>query len=147
MIKEEVKLKLGEKIKEWVIKSPKRVYITISKDDLKEVARIFYRQLQMRLSTITGIDNEANFELIYHFSYDRSGEIFNLRILLEDKKNPEINSLCDLFRASDWVEREINEMLGINFKGHPNLKRLLLTEDWPKDTFPLRKEYKGKTNE
>jgi NADH:ubiquinone oxidoreductase subunit C len=101
----------------------------------------------MRLSTVTGIDNENNFELIYHFSADKSGEIFNLRIFLNDKNNPEIDSLCGLFQASNWVEREINEMLGINFKGHPNLKRLLLTEEWPKGVFPLRKEYKGKQNE
>jgi NADH-quinone oxidoreductase subunit C len=101
----------------------------------------------MRLSTVTGIDNEVNFELIYHFSCDKSGEIFNLRVFLEDRDNPQVDSLYDLFRVSDWVEREINEMLGIDFKGHPNLKRLLLAEDWPANTFPLRKEYKGKQNE
>jgi NADH:ubiquinone oxidoreductase subunit C len=147
MIKEDVRQKLGEKVKEWVIKNPKRIYITIAKDDLKNIAQIFYHQLNMRLSTVTGIDNENNFELIYHFSADKSGEIFNLRIFLNDKNNPEIDSLCGLFQASNWVEREINEMLGINFKGHPNLKRLLLTEEWPKGVFPLRKEYKGKQNE
>ncbi|MDP2923825.1 MAG: NADH-quinone oxidoreductase subunit C [Candidatus Omnitrophota bacterium] len=141
MIKEEVKEKLGKKIKEWVVKNPKRIYVTIDKNDLKEVARILYRQMQMRLSTVTGIDNETNFELIYHFSADKTGEIFNLRIFLENRKNPEIDSLCDLFKASNWVERELYEMLGINFNGHPHLKRLLLAEDWPKDKFPLRKNY------
>lgn len=143
MIKEEVKRKLGAKIKEWSVKNPKRIYITIAKDDLKEAARIFYNQMKMRLSTVTGIDNETNFELIYHFSADKTGEIFNLRVFLENRKNPEIDSLCDLFQASNWVEREIYEMLGIHFKGHPYLKRLLLTEDWPKDKFPLRKDYSG----
>ena len=39
---------------------------------------------------------------------------------------------------AEWIEREIWEMLGINFKGHPNLKRLLLAEDWPEDKYPLR---------
>ncbi|MCK9615713.1 MAG: NADH-quinone oxidoreductase subunit C, partial [Candidatus Omnitrophica bacterium] len=47
------------------------------------------------------------------------------------------------FKSSDWVEREIHELLGINFKGHPNLKHLLLDDDWPKDSYPLRKDYKN----
>jgi NADH:ubiquinone oxidoreductase subunit C len=148
MIKNEIKERIGKKIDNWTVKSPKRIYFSVDKNDLKEVARILYRQMKLRLSTVTGIDNENNLELIYHFSSDKSGEIFNLKVLLEDKGTAEIDSLCDLFAASNWIEREIHEMLGINFKGHPNLKRLLLSEDWPKDKFPLRKEYsKGNKNE
>lgn len=144
MIKEEVKAKLAKRIKDWVVKNPKRIYFTIDKGDLKETARILYAQMGMRLSTVTGVDNETNFELIYHFSYDKTGEIFNVRVFVEDRNSPQVDSLCDLFRASEWVEREINEMLGVDFKGHPKLKRLLLADDWPKEVFPLRKDYKGK---
>jgi len=143
MIKEEVKNALQHIIKQWVIKSPRRIYLTIDKTHLLQVATLFYRDLKMRLSTITGIENEHTFELLYHFSSDKTGEIFNIRIFLE-KNNPEIESLTALFTASDWVEREIFEMLGIRFNGHPNLKHLLLDEDWPKDNYPLRKNY---TNE
>jgi NADH:ubiquinone oxidoreductase subunit C len=143
MIKEEVKKKLEQKIKDWQIKNPKRIYFTINKEDLKEVASILYKEMNMRLSTVTGIDNENNFELIYHFSCDKTGEIFNIRVFLEDKENPEVDSLTDVFRAGDWIEREIHELLGIKFKGHPNLKHLLLDEDWPKDKYPLRKDYKN----
>ena len=143
MIKEEVKKKLEQKIKDWQIKNPKRIYFTINKEDLKEVASILYKEMDMRFSTVTGIDNENNFELIYHFSCDKTGEIFNIRVFLEDKENPEVDSLIDVFRAGDWIEREIHELLGIKFKGHPNLKHLLLDEDWPKDKYPLRKDYKN----
>ncbi|MEI8350213.1 MAG: NADH-quinone oxidoreductase subunit C [Candidatus Omnitrophota bacterium] len=143
MIKDEVKNALKETIKEWETKSPKRIYLTIDKKHLLQTAKLFFSDLSMRLSTITGIDNEQNFELIYHFSCDKSGEIFNIRVFLE-KNNPEIDSLTKLFRASDWVEREINEMLGVRFIGHPNLTHLLLDNDWPKDSYPLRKDY---TNE
>jgi NADH-quinone oxidoreductase subunit C len=45
--------------------------------------------------------------------------------------------------ASDWVEREIHEMLGIKFIGHPRLTHLLLDDDWPKGDFPLRKSRKN----
>lgn len=143
MIKEEVKNHLSEKIKNWEVKNPKRVYFEIDKNDLKEIAQELYKGFGMRLSTITGIDNEKNFELIYHFGLDKTGEIFNIRIFVNDKSKPEIDSLTDLFKASDWVEREIHELLGINFKGHPNLKHLLLDDDWPKNNYPLRKDYKN----
>ncbi|MCM8786580.1 MAG: NADH-quinone oxidoreductase subunit C [Candidatus Omnitrophica bacterium] len=144
MIKDKVKNRLKEKIKDWVVKNPRRVYFTIEKENLKEVANVLYKEIKMRLCTITGIDNENNFELIYHFSFDKTGEIFNVRIFLKNKNNPEVDSLCDLFNASNWIEREIYEMLGINFKGHPNLEHLLLNKNWPKGKYPLRKDY---TNE
>ncbi|MCM8823067.1 MAG: NADH-quinone oxidoreductase subunit C [Candidatus Omnitrophica bacterium] len=141
MIKEEVKKRLTGKFKDWLVRSPKRVYFVIDKKDLKEIATILYKDMGLRLSTVTGIDNENNFELIYHFGYDNSGELFNLRVFIEDKINPQIDSLKDIFKASSWVEREINEMLGINFIGHPNLTHLLLEDTWPKGEFPLRKDY------
>ncbi|MDD4182260.1 MAG: NADH-quinone oxidoreductase subunit C [Candidatus Omnitrophica bacterium] len=143
MIKDEVKNQLAPMLKNWEIKNPRRVYFEIDKSDLKEVARKLYKDFNMRLSTITGIDNEKNFELIFHFGMDKTGELFNVRVFITDKTNPEIDSLVDLFKASDWVEREIHELLGVNFKGHPNLKHLLLDDDWPKDSYPLRKDYKN----
>ncbi|MCK9615172.1 MAG: NADH-quinone oxidoreductase subunit C, partial [Candidatus Omnitrophica bacterium] len=137
MIKDEVKKILAAKIKNWEVKNPKRIYFEVDKKDIKEIARSLYKDFNMRLSTITGIDNEKNFELIFHFGLDKTGELFNVRTFINDKDNPEIDSLVDLFKSSDWVEREIHELLGINFKGHPNLKHLLLDDDWPKDSYPL----------
>ncbi len=143
MIKDEVKQILAPMLKNWEVKNPKRIYFEIDKNDIKEIARKLYKDFDMRLSTITGIDNENNFELIFHFGLDKTGEIFNVRTFIIDKNNPEIDSLTDLSKASDWVEREIHELLGINFKGHPNLKHLLLDDDWPKNSYPLRKDYKN----
>jgi NADH-quinone oxidoreductase subunit C len=143
MIKEEVKKLLSPMLKNWEVKNPKRIYFEIDKNDIKEISRALYKDFDMRLSTITGIDNENNFELIYHFSLDKTGEIFSIRIFIIDKNNPEIDSLIDLFKASDWVEREIHELLGIKFIGHPNLKHLLLDDDWPKNSYPLRKDFKN----
>lgn len=143
MIKDEVKNRLAAKIKNWEVKNPKRVYFEIDKNDIKEIARHLYKGFGMRLATITGIDNEKNLELIFHFSLDKTGELFNVRAFITDKTNPEIDSLVDLFKSSDWVEREIHELLGINFKGRPSLKHLLLDDDWPKNSYPLRKDYKN----
>jgi len=142
MIKDQVQERLSGKIKDWFVKNPKRIYFTIDKNDLREVATILYSEMKMRLSIISGIDNETNFELIYHFGFDETGELFNIRIFVKDRKHPEVDSLIDLFKASDWIEREIKEMLGISFKGHPDLKHLLLDHDWPEGQYPLRKDYR-----
>ena len=63
MIKEEVKNALKDKIKEWVVKNPKRIYFTAEKKDIKAIAVFLYENMKMRLSTISGIDNENTFEL------------------------------------------------------------------------------------
>ena len=78
------------------------------------------------------------FEILYHFSNDPAGEIYSVRVLLEDKLKPEIQSITPIFPGAEWIEREIWEMFGINFPGHLNLKRLLLADDWPQGEYPLR---------
>ncbi|MBM3253083.1 MAG: NADH-quinone oxidoreductase subunit C [Candidatus Omnitrophica bacterium] len=81
-------------------------------------------------------------EILYHFSLDSTGEMLTLKTLLKDKKDPHIESLANMIKGAEWIEREMWEMLGINFIGHPNLKRLLLDEELPEDFHPLRKEKK-----
>ncbi len=137
----EIKDGLGEKIVDCYQHSPKRFYLKIKSKDLKVAADFIFNQLKMRLVTCTGQDTPQGIEILYHFSLDKTGEIFSLRLLLEDKKNPSIETLALLIKGADWIEREMWEMLGINFIGHPNLKRLLLAEEWPKENFPLRHEH------
>lgn len=135
-----VREKLEGKILEWQERSRRRVYIRIDEKDLLAAARVLFKELRMRFSTASGIDTPSGFEILYHFSHDEEGVFYSLRVLLSDKKHPEIDSLAPLFPGAEWVEREIWEMLGINFRNHPNLKRLLLAEDWPEGNYPLRRE-------
>ncbi len=135
----QVKQVLGSKIINFFEKNPRRYYIEILSRDIVDSAKILFEDLGFRLSTASGVDSESHFEILYHFSYDPTGEIVSLRIKL-DKTNPEVDSLTKIFPAAEWIEREIWEMLGINFKGHPNLKHLLLSDDWPKDKYPLREK-------
>ncbi len=136
---EKVREKFGNKIQEFFKKNDKKYYIEIEPKDIFECAKILFEDLNFRFCTASGVDCEKNFEILYHFSYDKTGEIISLRVKL-DKTNPEIDSLTKIFVAAEWIEREIWEMLGINFKGHPNLKHLLLSDDWPKDNYPLREK-------
>ncbi|OGX14767.1 MAG: hypothetical protein A2166_05635 [Omnitrophica WOR_2 bacterium RBG_13_41_10] len=135
---DEIKERLGDKIISRYEHSPKRMYLSVKPQDLKEIANILFKELKLRFATATGQDSPVGIEILYHFSFDQTGEIISLRVLIEDKKKPEIDSLAPLFPAAEWIEREMWEMLGINFIGHPNLKRLLLAEEWPEGKYPLR---------
>ncbi|MDD4954213.1 MAG: NADH-quinone oxidoreductase subunit C [Candidatus Omnitrophica bacterium] len=137
-IKEQVKEKLSGKITRWYEHSSRRIYLSLAPQDLKEAAVFLVKELGLRFCISTGIDTPKGIEILYHFSFDKSGEMFSLAVLLEDKKKPEIDSLAFLFPAAEWIEREIWELLGVNFKGHPNLKHLLLVDNWPEGKYPLR---------
>ncbi|MCX7957358.1 MAG: NADH-quinone oxidoreductase subunit C [Endomicrobia bacterium] len=134
-----VKEKLANKIVNFFEKNPKRYYIEISSNDIIESAKILFDDLNFRFSTASGIDCEKFIEILYHFSYDKTGEFVSIKVKL-DKQNLEIDSLTKVFIAAEWIEREMWEMLGINFKGHPNLKHLLLSDNWPEGKYPLREK-------
>jgi len=142
-MRDKIKEALGNKILEWQENSPKRVYFTLDKKDIFETVRFLFKDLGLRFSTASGIDTEKGFEILYHFSFDKAGEFYSVRVLIEDKKHPQIDSIAPIFPGAEWIEREIWEMLGINFTGHPNLKRLLLAEDWPEGDYPLRNKHES----
>lgn len=99
------------------------------------------------LECISGIDNgleAGTMEVIYHLcSISRESQIA-LRVILPRPVNsedmPEIESISSLWGTAEWLERETFDLLGINFTGNPDLRRILLPSDWK--GFPLRKDYK-----
>ena len=139
-IAEIVQERLNGKIISWQMPNSRRYYLTVKKEDIVTVARVLFEDLSLRFCIASGVDTPEGIEILYHFSDDKSGIIFSVRTLIEDKNSPEIDSLVQLFSAAEWIEREMWEMLGINFRGHPNLKRLLLAEDWPEGEHPLRQK-------
>jgi NADH:ubiquinone oxidoreductase subunit C len=134
---------------EFLIKFPKakvfkhnerRLYISVTKEQIFDVAAFLYKEKHLRLSIATGIDTREGFEILYHFSYDKIGTYFTIKTLLP-KDNPKIKSLAPIYTAANWIEREMHELLGIDFEGHPNLKPLLTSDDWPEEKYPLRRDY------
>lgn len=138
-IRDKIKEKLGAKIVAWEEKSTRRIYFTVKKEDIRETAEFLFRELSLRFSTASAVDTPQGFEMLYHFSFDPTGEFYSVRVLLADKLHPRIDAITPLFPGAEWVEREIWELMGIEFNGHPNLKRLLLDDDWPQGDYPLRK--------
>jgi NADH-quinone oxidoreductase subunit C len=135
-----IKERLGDVIFEVQEKFPKRAYMSVYKSDLKRVVKVLFEDFGARFLTASGIDSGKNLEVIYHFSLDAFNKIISIRTFIE-KKLPIVDSVVDIVGLSaEWAEREIHELFGIYFTGHPGLKKLLLPQDWPSGNYPLRRK-------
>jgi NADH-quinone oxidoreductase subunit C len=111
--------------------------IALPPDCVHSTVRELIERFDLRhLSAITGQDTGDEIELLYHFW---SGQGLTLRTALP-RERPEIASLMDLIPGAAFYEREVSEMLGVAFDGHPDLRPLLLPEDWD-DEPPLRQHH------
>jgi Ni,Fe-hydrogenase III component G len=117
----------------------KRIYISADNETAKAIVVYLFTELKVRLSTISGVDARAGVELLYHLAVDGEGLVITVRTTVA-KPELEIASITPEVPAAEWVEREIREMLGVNFAGHPNPATLLLSDDWPDGVYPLRKQ-------
>ncbi len=122
------------------IHAPRRIYIKISREKLFDFAKFLHNEKGFRFSIATGIDTRDGIEIIYHFSHDEAGTYYNIKTLIP-KDDLKIKSLATFLPATNWIEREIHELLGVDFVGHPNLIPLLTAETWPADLCPLRRDY------
>jgi len=146
-LEEIIKITLPENLVEDVIKVEEGHFDVLSPVSsaydlmkiLREDAGIYH------LSTITGIENENDFNICYHLQYRIEEEFkevpINFIVTNVDKSKPKIPSMVDFFVSADYYEREIYDFFGIYFENHPFLQRLILPEMWPDDVRPLRKEY------
>ncbi len=139
----EIKDKLSKKILKVYEKSSRRAYIDLRPDDIPAAASFICKDLKARFATASGVDAPENIEILYHFVFDELDKIISLRTQL-DKKNPQIESLTSVIGGTEWIEREIHELLGVNFRNHPDLRKLLMAEDWPpQGQYPLRRDFGG----
>ncbi|GBE54683.1 MAG TPA: NADH-quinone oxidoreductase subunit C [Euryarchaeota archaeon] len=137
---EKLKSEFGDKIVEAEVKRETRLRIKIKGEDVFEIAGYLKNQLDFdHLSSIASVDYPETFEVVYHiWSYPRK-VLIQVNALV-DKESVRIKSLTPLWKSADWHEREVYDMMGIIFEGHPNLKRMLLPEDFK--GYPLRKDFK-----
>jgi NADH-quinone oxidoreductase subunit C len=89
------------------------------------------------LESITALDFQDTFELVYHFNCYEPGSRVAVRMLCGHDQVPP--TICDIFRSAGWLEREVHEFFGIKFSGNEDLRPLLLPED--ADYHPLRKTF------
>lgn len=110
------------------------IWISLEKKNIKKVLDELRSLGVSRISSISGVDVGKRIEVIYHFIHKK--KTINFRISL-DKKNCVVDSITDIYPGANLFERELYEMMGIQVKNHPNLKKLFLDKNSPKN--PLRK--------
>jgi NADH-quinone oxidoreductase subunit C len=123
--------------------TPKAIIISVS--DLLVVAKELHQNPTVyfdMLSCITGVDNGAQqgtMEVVYNLYSIPYNHHLMVKVVLP-RENPEIESLCSIWRGANWLEREVFDMYGIKFLNHPDLRRILMPADW--EGYPLRKDFK-----
>ena len=140
-ILKDIETRFKADIVELFDKSEKRVYIEIKPASLVKIANYIFKDLGARFNIASGVDTRQYIEILYHFTIEEVNLLISFRVKLNRAK-PEVDSLATSFEAANWIEREINELLGVKFKGHPDMRRLLLADEWPEGVYPLRCDYK-----
>ena len=130
--------KFGSSVTPSGDKSP---WIKVEAGSLVDVARFCRDDPEgdfSTLSCLSGVDYPDRIELVYHLLSLRKKHALVLKVSL-DRALPVVASVDDLWKAANWYERECYDLLGVTFTGHPDLRRLLLPDDWV--GHPLRKDY------
>ena len=93
------------------------------------------------LTALTAVDYVEYFEMVYHLLSLRRNASLVVKSKVYGRGEPVIHSVVDVWKGADLQEREVWDLMGIHFEGHPNMKRVLLWEGFP--GHPLRKDYLG----
>ena len=113
--------------------------LDIDNDNLVAVSRFLRDQLGFDLlSCVSGVDMLDHLETVYHLRSITRGQLLQLKVRI-DRERPEVNSVVSVWPTANWLERETYDMYGIRFTGHPDLRRMLLDDDF--EGFPLLKDF------
>ena len=113
--------------------------VIADKSDLLKIVQELKENGFDMLRLISSVDYSGKFFIVYHFLSTVNSNAFTLKVPLIKSDASKIDSLCDLYDSANWLEREVYDLMGIEFINHPNLKRILLPLDW--EGYPLRKDY------
>jgi NADH/F420H2 dehydrogenase subunit C len=114
--------------------------IVVSPERFEEVIGLVFREGFQLLLDITAVDwfqRDPRFDVVYHLLNLANQERLRLKVRVNDRET--LPSLVARYKSADWAEREVFDMFGITFLGHPRLERLLMWRDFP--GHPLRKDF------
>lgn len=120
-------------------KDPKTLTIKINPEKITQAAEVMTEKDFPYLSFITTVDFKQHLEMVYWFTSITSGLNIRIKCHLPPTK-PEIDSLVPLFATANWNEREVYDLFGVNFRNHPEMKRILTWDEF--EGHPLLKKYK-----
>jgi NADH-quinone oxidoreductase subunit C len=121
-------------------KASNRIFLLCEAQNNYDVNKFLFEDVEARFVIATGIDGEGCFEVLYHYSYDQTGCMITVKAFIRDREQPKIQSIAPFLPGAEWIEREIHDLFGIEFPGHPDMRRLILADDWPDGVYPLRKD-------
>jgi len=131
----------GDALLDLRVQEPDTLVCRVARERLRDVARRLKELPDIGYATcnwVAGVDYEAHLESVYHlYSW---GTNTSLEIHVRIPRDEAVcDSVCDIFPAANWHERESWDMVGIRYEGHPDLRRILLKDDFV--GHPLRKDY------
>ena len=131
---------LGDAVVQVEQCEPRRGIARIDPARTVEVAEMMLAMDGARLATATGIDVRDGIDVLYHWCIEPPGAVITLKALAV---RPELalDSITNVVPAANWIEREMHDLLGANFPGHPDMRRLILDDSWPQGVYPLRKNF------
>lgn len=113
--------------------------LDVKRENLVAVCRFLRDQLGFDLlSSISGVDMRDHLETIYHVRSTTRNQLLQLKVRIDSEK-PDVDSVVSVWPTANWLERETYDMYGIRFTGHPDLRRMLLDDDF--EGFPLLKSF------
>jgi NADH-quinone oxidoreductase subunit C len=116
--------------------------LVVKGDSLADVARFLKDTSGLDfgfLNFVTAVDYYDHFEVVYMLSSLEHNHSLVVKVRCHDRENPTLPSVVGLWQGADFQEREIYDLFGIRFEGHPNMKRIFLWEGF--EGYPLRKDY------
>jgi NADH-quinone oxidoreductase subunit C len=148
MDKEKLKEKILSLVPEAVFEeNPKFPMFVIPAEKFRELALRIRNDEELAfdfLYCLSGVDWGKELGVTYHFASTRLNHELVLKAKTADRENPTLDTVADIWRTAEFAEREVYDLLGINFKGHPDMRRIFLEESWK--GHPLRKDYTDEIN-
>ena len=124
----------------WTARSPRRLYVSLAPDRLLPVFDWLRDNVPgLRLGTSTGIDLREGIGVFHHLPVNGTPLVITLKVLAS-KPEPRLPSLAARIPSARWIEREIHDLLGVDFEGHPDLRRLVKAEAYA-DVLPQRRDF------
>ena len=124
-----------------VVECPGDPFCVLKKEALLPVCRWLKSDPEMQfdlLACVSGTDDTKDLWVVYHLYSIPKNQKAVLKVNV-GRQEPAVETVSEIWKTADWHERETYDMYGIRFDNHPDLRRILLPEDWP--GYPLRKDY------
>jgi len=144
-MRKELEAKLKAQLQDDVVcveKSDERtIFVDVKRESVREASKIVTKSGARYLNSI-GYDNisrDGTLGMIHAFAYDNNNQFVCVRTSAPES-DPVMDSITPDLPSAGWSEREVYDLLGIKFAGHPKPKKLVLADDWPDGIYPLRKE-------